>query len=619
MDLKKKEFTKQLYIVFLLNFFVLLFILKKYIYFLENIDTFLSKLFLILTSFSHFFLISALPLILSLLILLLTKSMLFTKIINIISSVFIILVVQIDATVFGQFRYHISPIVLKLVFGKRSSDIFQFSTVNIQIFIAVIIGIILLQFLFYYISEIIITKKKNLKVKPTMFFFIVALLFSHFVYAWSDANYYRPVTQFKNVFPAFFPLTADNLLMKMNLVDEDKIKQNKELTSDFSSKTVSYPLQTIVSENSKTKKNILFLIIDSWRFNSISKDISPNINALSKKCQFFNNHISASNMTTGGVFSLLYGIPATYFDTFTGQEIPPVFITEMQKQNYDMLIYGSSGLENPPFNRNVFAKIPNLRLFSKGENPSDRDLTITNEWMDNLEKRTSKNPFFGFLFYDSAHGFDYPKNYNIKFKPSLAEVNYLDLDNNYNPIPLFNRYLNSVNYVDDLIGKVINQLKNKGLLENTIIIITGDHGQEFNDNKKGYWEHGGNFSKYQINTPLLLFDATKIPNNFSHQTINYDITATLLNEYLHVKNKFTDYSFGRSLYETNKRDYFICGYNQRFAIVEKNKITNIYPSGLYDVTDGNLNILKEENINYELVTEGLSEMNRFYKKESDKK
>ena len=50
--------------------------------------------------------------------------------------------------------------------------------------------------------------------------------------------------------------------------------------------------------------------------------------------------------------------------------------------------------------------------------------------------------------------------------------------------------------MDDLIGKVINQLKNKGLLENTIIIITGDHGQEFNDNKKGYWEHGGNFSKY---------------------------------------------------------------------------------------------------------------------------
>jgi membrane-anchored protein YejM (alkaline phosphatase superfamily) len=171
----------------------------------------------------------------------------------------------------------------------------------------------------------------------------------------------------------------------LGLVDEEKVKRNKELTStDFSNKTVNYPLHPIVSENLPKQKNILYLVIDTWRYNCMTEAITPNIYQFSKKCQVFDNHISGSNMTTGGVFSLFYGIPATYFDTFTGQEIAPVFMNELQKQQYDLLIYGSSGLENPPFNRNVFAKVPKLRVFSKGDSPSERDLTINQEWMATL-------------------------------------------------------------------------------------------------------------------------------------------------------------------------------------------------------------------------------------------
>lgn len=614
MNIEKKQFRKQLYIVFLFNVLALLFQSGKYSVYFENTDSFFTKLYLTLTTFSHFFWIGALPLLLSLVFYIVVKSKKLVTIINIVLSALVLILVQIDTIIFGQFRYHISPIVLKLVFGKRSSDIFQFSTINIIIALLFVIGLIGLQFLFHYLAKKILARDLHLRVKATMFFFISTSIFSHFVYAWSDANYYRPVTQVKNVFPLFYPLTADDLLMKLNLVDQEKIEKNKQLKTSTENNTVSYPLQPIVSENVPTKKNLLFLIIDSWRFNTLSNEITPNIYNFSKKCQIFTNHISGSNMTTGGVFSIFYGIPATYFDTFTGQEIAPVFMNELQKQHYDLLIYGSSGLENPPFNRNIFSKIPNLRLFSKGEKPSDRDLTITTEWMEALKKRNSKNPFFGFLFYDAAHGYDYPENYKIKFKPSIPEVNYMELDNDYDPIPLFNRYLNSVNYVDELIGKTIRQLEEKGLLENTIIVITGDHGQEFNDNKKGYWAHGGNFTKYQINTPLIIYDASKEPKTYSHKTIHYDITATLLKEYLHVKNKLTDFSFGQNLFNTKNRDYFICGYNQRFAIVEKNKITNVYPGGLFDVTNSKLKSLNDEDINYELVSEGLHEMNRFFKK-----
>ena len=59
-------------------------------------------------------------------------------------------------------------------------------------------------------------------------------------------------------------------------------------------------------------------------------------------------------MTTGGIFSMFYGIPATYFDSFTGINKGPILIDELIKQKYNFNILSSSTVENPPFNKNVF-------------------------------------------------------------------------------------------------------------------------------------------------------------------------------------------------------------------------------------------------------------------------
>jgi membrane-anchored protein YejM (alkaline phosphatase superfamily) len=36
------------------------------------------------------------------------------------------------------------------------------------------------------------------------------------------------------------------------------------------------------------------------------------------------------------------------------------------------------------------------------------------------------------------------------------------------------------------------------------VIVTSDHGEEFNDTGKNYWGHNGNFSPYQVAVPLLV-------------------------------------------------------------------------------------------------------------------
>ena len=565
-----------------------------------------------MSAFSHFAIIAFIPMLIGVSLYRFIKSRYLAKGVCIGLSGVTIIILMLDLMIFKQFRYHLSPIVLKMVFGKRASDIFQFSGADKVAPIVFILGVFLLQFVFIYFSKKI-ANRPNLFIRPTMFAFVISLLFSHLFYAWADANYYQPVTQLKNVFPAYYPLTADKALTALHLVDEKRAAQNQKMRISNTSNTVNYPLKELKHGNSTNKKNILFLVIDSWRNDYMTPAITPNIYSLSQKSQVFANHMSGSNMTTGGIFTLLYGIPATYYDTFTTQEISPVMMDELQKQQYAMRIFGSATIENPPFNRNVFAGIPNLKLFSKGATPADRDVEITNDWMASVDKSSDK-PFFGFLFYDAAHAFDYPKDYPLPFMPSLPEVSYLDLTEDYEPSQLINRYKNSLHFIDGEIGKIYRQLEEKGLLQSTIIVITSDHGQEFNDLKKGYWQHGGNFSSFQIGVPLVIFDPGKRPAVHHHQTLHYDIAPTVMVNYLGVRNDMQEYSVGQNLYDNRKRHYFICGYNQRFAVIEKNRITNIYPGGLFDVTDGKLNMLDNDQINFALLTEGMTVLSRFYKK-----
>lgn len=603
---------KVLFVTLLFNLFVSIYIAKTYFSFLERIDDVLSYLYYGVTTFSHFFLLALLPFLVSLILYIITKKERLTYAISIILNSILIAVLYIDSIVFSQFRYHLSPIVFKLVFGTKASDIFQFSDSNVITSILSLILLVATQFFFLFIAQKIVRKNIFVPIKITFITFGFALISCNFIYAWADANYYMPIAQSKNIFPAFYPLTADNLLQKMNLVDQKRMKKLNALQSGSASNSIQYPLQKIEATKS-SRKNILFIVVDTWRYDCMNPEITPNIYQFSKKSQLFKNHSSGSNMTTGGMFSLFYGIPATYFDVFTTREIAPVMLDELRKQNYEFMIYSSATLENPPFNKNIFSKVKNLKTQTLGATPSERDKKINQLFLKQLKSKTTQ-PFFGMLFYDSAHGFDYPKNFDKPFKNDVSEVDYLALDQDYNPKPLYQRYKNSLYYIDGLVGEILENLEKENLLENTIVVITGDHGQEFNDNKKGYWNHGGNFTDYQIKTPFMLFDGTKKPAVYQQATIHYDVVPTICRDYLGISNPFTDYSFGNNLFQIPKRDYFICGYNQKYAIIEKNVITNINPSGTFDFTDKKLNPIDPEQVDVKNVSKGINELRRFYKK-----
>jgi len=94
--------------------------------------------------------------------------------------------------------------------------------------------------------------------------------------------------------------------------------------------------------------------------------------------------------------------------------------------------------------------------------------------------------------------------------------------------PALGRYLNGVQSMDALIGQLADQLKKLGLADDTLLVITGDHGEAFNEH--GQSIHGFTVYNEELQVPLLiinprLFPYKRLINGSARQI---DIAPTLL-------------------------------------------------------------------------------------------
>jgi len=133
-------------------------------------------------------------------------------------------------------------------------------------------------------------------------------------------------------------------------------------------------------------------------------------------------------------------------------------------------------------------------------------------------------------------------------------------------------------------------------IENTIIIFTGDHGQEFNDNKRNFWGHGGNYTDYQIKVPMVVYWPGQKSGNYGHTTSHLDIAPTLMMDLFGCQNSISDYSDGRHLLDPKGRDWLLVGGYFNYAIREVERITTAYATGNYEIFDLSNRVIKDAKL-----------------------
>jgi len=521
----------------------------------------------------------------------------------------------IDTIVFAQYRFHINFVVVNMI---MSGQIVSFPLVTWLMVIAGVAVLLGSQWLIvrWLDKEPAITQLKL--GRKFAFLTFIALLVTNGIHIWASAHAYQPVTVVKRYLPLFQPATSNKLMRKYGWIDEEALKRQQAMKVNRKS-DLNYPLFPLKVESVEKPLNIMWLVVDSWRADTFNQEVTPNAWKVVQQQNgvVFNNHMSTGNATRTGIFGLFYAIPGTYWHAFLANQKSPVFIDRLQQLNYDLGIFTAAQLRSPEFDKTVFANVPDLRVDGSGNaRPSGLDINLTNDWLDWYDKRDRSKPAFSFLFYDAPHGYDFPKDYPVKYTPYLKTVNYLELDNDTDPTEFFNRYKNSAHFVDSQMKRVLDKLEQSGDMDNTVVIITGDHAQELNDNKLNFWGHNSNYTNAQIKVPFAIFgpgiSTESVRWSEDAITSHQDIVPTFMKNYLGVNSPISDYSVGEDLLsEPVNRDWVLSSNYGGYAVVTDHSILEVKMSGTYQLVDKTNRELKGEEINYKHLNGALEQVSRF--------
>ena len=101
---------------------------------------------------------------------------------------------------------------------------------------------------------------------------------------------------------------------------------------------------------------------------------------------------------------------------------------------------------------------------------------------------------------------------------------------------IVNCYDSEIRYFDQNFKNLLYQLRKHSLLDNTIIMLTSDHGEGFWEHSK--WGHGMEMYDINIHVPLLITDHLSSKGKIiSKQVRNIDIFPTVL-DVLNIKPNY---------------------------------------------------------------------------------
>ena len=130
---------------------------------------------------------------------------------------------------------------------------------------------------------------------------------------------------------------------------------------------------------------------------------------------------------------------------------------------------------------------------------------------------------------------------------------------------VFNRYLNSVRYIDHFVHNVIEKYKALGLYESTLFVIVGDHGEAFGE--RGREQHDNVPWQEGVHIPLLVHDGSGNlePRRISDPVSQIDIVPTIydLLNFRTVDARYPGYS-GLDV-DPGRIVYFSCWYDEQCA------------------------------------------------------
>ncbi len=370
---------------------------------------------------------------------------------------------------------------------------------------------------------------------------LVALSLSERVaYGVAHVNAYQPILAAAEVYPFYSRLTFNHLAARMGF----ELKRIPDETVP-SVDSLEYPKAPVEVDPKPSNYNIVWLVSESLRADALDPAIMPEAWQFANSSARFTQHYSGGNGTRMGIFSMFYGICGAYWFPALNARRGPVIFEVLESLDYQLSLHTSAKFTYPEFDKTTFVSVDaeDMHQWNDGET-WERDRTHVDHLLSFIEARDPERPFFTFSFFESPHArYSFPTESVIR-ESYLEDFNYATMSLEQDIELIRNRYVNSCHHLDQQLGRVFECLEREGLLDSTIVVFTGDHGEEFME--KGRWGHGSTFSEEQVRVPLVLYVPGELPRVVDELTSHLDLPATILDQ-LGVLNSASDYSQGSNM------------------------------------------------------------------------
>lgn len=374
-------------------------------------------------------------------------------------------------------------------------------------------------------------------------------------YGVSVLQSHRPVQVAATAVPFYLPTTFRKFARKLGY---DVERREPKLRMNVAASRLAYPLRPIDLARPARPLNLVWLVAESWRADMLDPEVMPATSAFAARAHRYENHYSGGDGTRMGLFSMFYGLYPPYWFAFLNEQRGPVLIDALRDQDYRMRMFTSAKFTYPEFDKTIFAAVPEEAL--DDENPLDvgwkNDRRHVGQMIDFIGARDPDRPFMTFMFFESPHARYYFPEESVIRPDYLEEFNYVTMDVNRDMARIKNRYVNACHHLDGQFGRVLAYLEESGLLDSTVVLLTGDHGEEFME--KGHWGHNSQFTEEQLRVPLVLWVPGTGAERVARMTSHLDIAPTLARLF-GVRNPPSDYSLGYDLFGDARREYAIVG------------------------------------------------------------
>lgn len=320
------------------------------------------------------------------------------------------------------------------------------------------------------------------------------------------------------------------------------------------------------------RPNIVFIHAESLRSDAFTPAIMPLLSARVARCEkegrcrALRGHYTTGNNTSMGIFGMLDGLSGFFYYPFKRANASPIPLTVLKRLGYRGSLYSVAdmhydGIRELLFDRDMDYVYPAFSgRHSHNIRMDELDLKMFDRYRQDLRRTDFKaGPRFDYVMSYMTHYNYYYTDRCAKHRPvvdlpfEFKNGDFTLTEDQYRR--LHNRFLNGACEVDLLVDGVIRELQALRQWDNTILVVFGDHGEEFGE--KGRVGHGNGHNDEQVRTTFVAFFPTPVPEIAYRTTSHSDVMPTLF-KYMGVAVDGPSFMNGKDLFAYERaRDFAV--------------------------------------------------------------